>query len=160
MLCCIKDDLCVARNMGVLDANIDLVKRGSNIALWWYMLLWAREQGAKKFNLGSSRAVTKDGVFNFKRQWGSRVAIRKNIHTVWSFYAQKLPEKLREHLNTLGIITTLDGKCYELMLIDPEKSFSTANLTSELKHAAANGLAGLVIISEKGDMEVISQHSN
>jgi hypothetical protein len=54
----------------------------------------------------------------------------------------------------------VDGKCYELIMSDPKKSSSTADFTGELKHAAARGLAGLVVISEKGEMQVISQPSS
>ncbi len=109
------------------------------------------------FDFGSCRAQTSNGVFNFKRQWGTRVYLNKNIHTQWSFYAQVLPDKLRKHLNALGIITIVDGKCYELIMIDPKESSSTADFTRELKHAATHGLAGLVVISEKGKMQVVSQ---
>jgi len=160
MLCHMEDDICRALQMGVLDANFELVKRGINVALWWYMLLWARDQGAKKFDFGSSRAQISDGVFNFKRQWGTRVKLHNGIHTQWSFYAKVLPDKLREYLNELEFITSLDGMCYELMLIDPKEPSGKVDLSTDLQHAAANGLAGLVVISEKGEKQVISQTSN
>jgi hypothetical protein len=160
MLCHLEDDLCVAQQMGVLDGDFDLVKRGINVALWWFMLHWARDQGSQRYDFGSSRAQTSNGVFNFKRQWGTHVYVNKSMHTLWSFYAQVLPEQLREHLNELGFITLVDGKCYELIMSDPKKSSSTADFTGELKHAAARGLAGLVVISEKGEMQVISQPSS
>jgi hypothetical protein len=160
MVCILAGEMCVALQMGVLDGEFDLVKRGINVALWWFMFHWARDQGAQRFDFGGSRAQTSNGVFNFKRQWGTRVYLNKNIHTLWSFYAQVLPDKLCKHLNALGIITIVDGKCYRVIMIGPKESSSTADFTRELKHAATRGLAGLVVISEKGKMQVISQSSS
>jgi hypothetical protein len=82
------------------------------------------------------------------------------MHTVWSFYAQELPDKLREHLNALGIITNVDGKYYELILIGPTESSSTADFMRELKHATKCGLAGLAVFSEEGKVQVVSQSSS
>jgi hypothetical protein len=45
-------------------------------------------------------------------------------------------------------------------MIGPKESSSTADFTRELKHADKCGLAGLVVISEKGKMQVISQSSS
>jgi hypothetical protein len=160
VLCLLDGDTCFARQMGVLDGELDLVKRGVNVALYWFMFHWARDQGAQRFDFGSSRAQTSNGVFNFKRQWGTRVYLHKNIHTLWSFYAQVLPDKLRKHLNALGIITIVDGKLYRVIMIGPKESSSTADFTRELKHAATQGLVGLMVISEKGKMQVISQSSS
>jgi hypothetical protein len=153
-------EMCVGHLMGVLDGDFDLVKRGVNVALYWFVLHWAREQGAQCVDFGGSRAQTSNGGFKFKRQWGTHVSLNKGRHTVWSFYAQVLPEKLRDHLNELGIITNVNGKCYELMMIDPKELSSTADFTRELKHAAACGLAGLVVIPEEGKMQVISLSSS
>lgn len=149
-------DMFVAQHVGVLDGEYDLVKRGANIALSWFELNWARAQGAHQYNFGGSRAQTSDGIFTFKRQWGTRVVPRKGIHTVWSFYTQTLPDNLREYLNALGIITSLNGKCYLLAMIDSEESPVSADYSPELKLAARNGLAGVVVINKKGDRQAIA----
>jgi hypothetical protein len=153
-------DLYVGQVMGVLDGDFDLVKRGVNLALYWYNIHWAHDQGARRYDFGSSRAQTSDGVFIFKKRWGTRVYLHPGIHTQWSFYAQTLPEKLREHLNALGIITNVDGKYYELILIGPTESSSTADFMRELKHATKCGLAGLAVFSEEGKVQVVSQSSS
>ncbi|GAG94761.1 unnamed protein product, partial [marine sediment metagenome] len=150
-------DTCVARHMGVLDGEFDLVKRGVIVALYWFMLHWAHDQGAKRLDFGSSRAQTSNGVFQFKRQMGTRVVPHKYIYTQWSFYAHLLPNNLRDHLNTMGMITTVDNKCYKVRLINPKDSTTTADFTREMKHATACGLTGLVVFSERGKMQVISQ---
>ena len=112
----LEGDMCVGQVMGVLDGDYNLVKRGVNVAVYWFVLHWAHDQGAQRFDFGTSRAQTSNGVFNFKRQWGTRVYLYKGLHTQWSFYAQTLPDKLRNHLNALEIITIVDGKCYELIM--------------------------------------------
>jgi len=156
MICELDGDLCVAKEMGVLDADFDLVKRGVNVALWWYMLLWARDQGAKNFNFGSSRALISDGVFNFKRQWGTRVILHKGIHSQWSFYAQRFPENLPEYLNELGLITSLDGKCYRLILNGYNNTSRSIDFSHEATNAMKCGLEGLAIFTNKGTVQIIS----
>lgn len=157
MLCLLEGDMCHALQMGVLDGEFDLVKRGVNVALWWFMLLWARDQGAQKFDFGISWAQTSNGVFNFKRQWGTRVYLNQLVSTRLSFYAQVLPDKLRAHLNTLGNITIVDGKFYQLILLNPKETSTTTDYTRELKHAESCGLAGLVLISDNSKLQVISK---
>lgn len=156
MICELHGELCVAKEMGVLDANFELVKSGVNVALWWFMLLWARDQGAKNFDFGSSRAVISNGVFNFKRQWGTRVILHKGIHSHWSFYAQQLPENLREHLNELGFITSLDGKCYKLILNGYNHAYSPIDISREAAYAAKCGLDGLAIYANKDSVRITS----
>lgn len=155
MVCVLEGDTCVAYQMGVLDGDFDLVKRGINVALWWFMLLWARDQGARRFDFGGSRAHTSNGVYNFKRQWGTRACIQEDRHTVWSFYAERLPEKLINQLNSLGIIAIEDGKFYRVQVKDPKELSRTANFNRELKQAAACGLSGLVVLSDDGEKQVI-----
>ena len=155
MICQLKGEICVARIMGVLEGEFDFVRRGTNVALWWFMLLWARKQGAHQFDFGGSRAYTSDGVFNFKRQWGTRVIPYKGIYAHWSFYTQKLPENFQEYLNKLGLITSLDGKFYRVILDGPLEFSSTMDIPREISLADKCGLEGLAVLSVQGKLQII-----
>ena len=149
-------DLYVGQIMGILDGEIDLVKRGVILALYWYSLHWAHDQGARRFDFGGSRALMSNGVFIFKQRWGTRVYLHKSMHTLWSFYAQVLPHKLHRHLNELGLITSLDGKCYRLILDGPPEYSSSIDMQREIILADKCGLEGLALISNKGAVRTIS----
>ena len=155
MVCVFKDDTCVACQMGVLDGEFKRVQRGVNVALWWSMLDWARSQGASRFDLGGSRAQISNGGFNFKRQWGTRVCKQEDLHTHWSFYGTNLPTKLTEHLNSLGIITHFNGDFFRVIINNPADPADIGDLSREKKQAAACGLSGLMLFSNRGDRKII-----
>jgi len=158
MLCLMVGDTCYAQQMGVLDGDFRLVKRGVNVAIWWFMLLWSREQGAKRFDVGGSRAQLSNGVFNFKRQWGTRVEfLNTQMHSEWSFYAQSLPENTIRHINALDIITIVNGQCYLLRICNSSSELDTIDFTKDLKHNISCGLSGILLISPNGEQRIITQ---
>lgn len=154
MMCQIKGDLCEAGSMGVQDGQFDLVKQGSNFALWWFMLDWARQQGAARFDFGPSRPVASDGVFNFKRQWGTRV-YSDFTREQWSFYGLNLPFELRQHLNQAGFISMMDNKGYRVVLSNPGSPSGGEDFTTLLKEANSCGLAGIYLINDVGKPRMI-----
>jgi len=157
MMCRIVDDTCYANQMGVLDGDFNLVKRGINVALWWFMLLWSRQQGAKCYDFGCSRPHTSYGVFNFKRQWGTRVEfLNISMHSQWSFYAKTLPAKLIDNINKLGIITFVEGQCYQLIICSQSGS-KIEEFSKELKHAIECGMSGVLVISSNGESRIITE---
>jgi hypothetical protein len=154
MLCFRQKDTWRACEMGVLKGNFDVVKKGSNVALWWFMLDWARRQKARRFDFGSSRAQTANGPFKFKRQWGTRVYSRGH-YTPWTFLGREVPAQLREHINAQGFITEVDGRCYRVLLLNPAETPEAVDLSGHLREAASCGLAGIVAFFGERRLSVI-----
>jgi len=141
---------------GVLDGDYDIVKRGVQLRLDWAFIQWAHKQGARRIDFGSTRALTSDGVFEYKRQMGrSRVILQRFIYDLWSFYADRLPDELLEHLNSLGLITVVGDEYYRVLLLNPGESFRPGKFTREIKDAAACGLNGVAINSDSGKLQII-----
>jgi hypothetical protein len=157
MICYLDNGGCDAHEMGVMDGRFELVKQGSNVALWWFMLDWARGQGSKWFNFGNSRAHTSDGPFNFKRQWGTRVQTDKHKFIQWGFYCENLPALLRKRLNEQGWISEISGGHYQVYLREPGETAHAAYVDSLLEEAARSGLDGVVLISASGERQIISR---
>jgi hypothetical protein len=154
MMCVIDGDLCRAGQMGVLDGDFGLVKQGVNVALWWYMLDWARAQGVKRYDFGASRPSTANGVFNFKRQWGTHVYVHEATYTRWTFIAQQPVAPLRQHLSTLGWVTQQDGGCYQVVLDDPDQPLDAGELARRSEEACKSGLAGVLLITPDGERRI------
>jgi hypothetical protein len=148
-------DQIMALEMGVLDGLYERVKQGSNAALWWFELLWAHKLGARVFVLGTSFALTSNGPFNFKRQWGTRVARVPYNHDNWSFFGKDLSSQLREYLSELGLITEVDGKYYQVLLHIPSGPDSEAKLANQLFHLSRCGIVGMMLISAEGEKQLI-----
>lgn len=59
--------------LGVKDGNFDYVKDGAIGALFYFPLIYSKENGYKKVNFGLTRAFLKDGVFEFKKKRGMQI---------------------------------------------------------------------------------------
>jgi hypothetical protein len=148
-------DLCKAEQLGVLDGRYDLVKDGVNVALWWFVLLWARGQGARRYDLGSSLPYLANGVFTFKRQWGARVFANHDNHVGWHFFGKNLPSRLCDFLNHQGLITEVKGKMYQVVL-DPDEPADRERLEARMKVLTRMGLAGMAAVDTGGGMRLIA----
>jgi hypothetical protein len=158
-VCQVYGDNCRGFHMGVLDGRYDLVKQGTNVALWWYSLLWGREHGARRLVLGSTLSLTTDGVFIFKRNWGAKIEKEPENHIQWSFFGKDLPTNLRDHLNGLGFITEMAGKYYQVLLNDISTPLDESKLAKQIQGLDRSGIAGIVVMSPGGDRNIILSHA-
>lgn len=145
MISIVEGQTCMAFQMGVHKDHFDQVAEGCNVALWWFMMDWARSQNLSYFDFGESRPMTGNGVFNFKRQWGAKVVIDVDPETRWVFASNKLVAPLREYLNECGFISEIDRHLYQVILSD--NSDAQVNHTQLQAHAAEFGLDGVVLIA-------------
>jgi hypothetical protein len=143
-----------AEQLGVLDGRYDLVKDGANVALWWFALVWGRDQGATRYDLGSSLPYTANGVFTFKRQWSSCVTRNDYTHARWNFFGKMPTPELREFLNHLGLISEIGGKLYQVV-VDPPAQDGPDWLEKKLETLAEIGLAGIAAITSGGAQRLI-----
>jgi hypothetical protein len=60
--------------LGIKDGNFDYVKDGAIGALFYFPIIYAKEQGYKRVNFGLSRPFLRNGVFEFKRRRGMHLA--------------------------------------------------------------------------------------
>jgi hypothetical protein len=146
-LCYMADDICYIIEMGVLEAAPRLLKSEINTIVVWHAITWGREQGAKQFDLGGSRAWCSNGAFTSKRRWRAKVVRRKRIYRTWTFLTQNPSLSLREYVNELGFISEINGKFYEVLLSFDSASTGERDVNKELSAINSLGLDGLVIIS-------------
>jgi hypothetical protein len=57
----------------VLNGDIDYVKKGAYMAIYYYTIEYLRKKNHKKFSLGSTRPFINDGILNFKLDWGANI---------------------------------------------------------------------------------------
>ncbi len=151
------EDTCVSEMMGVWDGRYDLVKEGANVALWWYALLWGREKGARRYDLSTSLPYTADGVFTFKRQWGSRV-VPSGEHLIWTFFWEHLTPEICARLNRQGVIVTHAGKLFKLWLGSNAPAEKEV-LAKKMDSLTRIGLSGYALINPDGRTELLDPGS-
>jgi hypothetical protein len=113
------------------------------------MIQWMHQQGAHSLHVGGTKAWRSDGVFHFKRLWGSKVTtLYSFIRSEWTFLLERPSPGLCDHLNQLGIITEKSGEFYSVLLENSSPSFDGAARQKAVQEAQHDGLAGICILSD------------
>ncbi len=136
----------VATLAGVRKEFTHLARQGLTIAMYWFNICRAWQLGVSQLDLGRTRPRLGDGVFAFKRQWGSRVAPVDNIHVSWRFLAQHLNNDLCYHLNQQGFLALEDGRFWRVAVETDEIRLTEMERRRWERQAHHAGLAGLLVI--------------
>jgi hypothetical protein len=131
----------------VREGYFDLVKKELMLAIYWSTVEWAWERELKLVDWNRSRSWQADGVFRFKRYWGTRVVTDSQTHDRWSFLADCPSGALREHLNRTGFITEVNGGNYGVLVLDEDDLSADIDLERQRRSAHRDGLAGLLLVS-------------
>lgn len=60
--------------IGIKNGNFELLKEGAMHAIWYFFFQYFREKGAKRVSLGYTRSFFDDGVLQYKKKWGMKIA--------------------------------------------------------------------------------------
>lgn len=70
-LCAIEGDALIFYRTGVLEGDYELVKKGAQAAIYYFMLQYAKEQKLARVNFLMSHAFVYNGVYKHKAGWGA-----------------------------------------------------------------------------------------
>jgi hypothetical protein len=115
---------------------------GGDTYSWWANLLWARQQGATRFNMGGSRPLRSNGSFAYKRKWGGRVVRRQRPYGHWLFQSRGMGPGLRRQINTLGVIAERGDAFLSVWLAGDD----APDLRTLQRSAHEDGLDGLLVV--------------
>lgn len=73
-LCAIEGDALVFYRTGVLEGDYELVKKGAQAAIYYFMLQYAKEQKLACVNFLMSHAFVHNGVYKHKAGWGAKTS--------------------------------------------------------------------------------------
>lgn len=109
---CFRGRTCFLGDEGVAeDAGPEVLPLNVQTALKWFAVKRAKDLGMHQLMMGGSLARYSDPVFTSKRWWGASVVSRqRSADPEWTFLARTMPEPLAAHLNSLGLISFVDGK--------------------------------------------------
>lgn len=140
-------ETCFFLAIGVKDGDFKLVEEGAIAALYYFVILWAREQGYRRVDFGRSRAFLDDGVFRYKRKWGAKVVRDWWIHTEIGVRVIHWTPEICEFLAKHPFICSEHGQLKGAVLVDHALPVSRTELDQiEMKYGTP-GLAGLVLQS-------------
>lgn len=139
-------DTCRLGEMGVYEENSHLINRGAIVALYWFMIDWARRHGLRRLDFGGSRARLADGAFDFKRQWGTHLEATLTTHISWLFIGEVIAPDLCRFLNAQGFLGQLDGKWWTIMFETPEVHLAKEEVERTSRMARKAGATGVQIL--------------
>jgi len=127
--------------------------------IYWYTILWAHNQRARKVDLGGSLGVCSNGIFRNKRRWETKVHRFEYIYYLWQIYLCNTEPKTLEALNMIGFITEDKGSYYRVVLQEGNSTYSENQLMMFLETAQRDGLKGVVLTGSvsKKVIEAVSQ---
>lgn len=147
VLCRAVRDVCQVGPLGVREGCFNLVQKELMLAIYWSTVEWAWERKLKIVDWNYSRGWQSDGVFRFKRYWGTRIVSDKQTHDTWSFFTNHPSPALLEQLNRVGFITELDGQHYGILVLDEGRLPVDLDLDRLQRVARRDGLVDLLLVS-------------
>lgn len=100
----------LANILGIHEDHFDLLNEGLSTALYWFTMVWAKENNLTHVDFGWTQARMFHGVFWHKLLWGFEAWPNLgDDHTLWMFAAQDMPAKLGQFLNKAGFIAEIEG---------------------------------------------------
>ena len=73
-LCAVEGDTLVFYRTGVLEGDHELVRKGAQAAIYYFMLSYAKEQKLRSVNFLMSHAFVNNGVYKHKAGWGAKAS--------------------------------------------------------------------------------------
>ena len=146
-VCFMADEVCYIVVIGVLVEDKTSFQKGVNAYVFWCVMEWGKEQGAKHCDLGVTVGWRSDNVFQWKTRWKSKV-IRKNYpYQTYKFSANRISPVLREKINTIGFICESREGFYSLILDNSNTPLTESDLAETIKRTQKEGLCGVCVIA-------------
>jgi len=141
-----KKQTCFGLEAGILDGDEELIRKEVYTFNLWSVLEWVSHLSVTRLNMGAASAWRSNGVFAFKKYWGTRV---RRFRTITSnlFYLMENPSgKFLEQINKKGIITENRGRFYSVIFTH-RPIHDDSWLEEELHRAIEDGLSGMVVVT-------------
>ena len=140
--------------MGILP-DPELIIKNVGSALVYYSIIWAKENGFSKMEWGATPPFFNNGIFKFKKKWGSK--IKKSIY-IPRIYGIKLISKKKQLLDFVTdnpIVYLEDNKFKGLVFL--KDTITCEQVEQILKHYFITGMTQLsIVFISKLDENVIS----
>lgn len=89
----VKGDEVFPRYNGVSNGDLELIRKGAESAVYCFLIDWAKKNRFNTIDLGNCRPFKNDGVFRYKKKWGSMMRWRTGIDMYDMFGLKVVKEK-------------------------------------------------------------------
>ena len=148
-LCIVRNSTLIFRRTGVLEGNEDYIKKGAQLALYHFNILYAHEHGLQRVDTMKSRPFFTDGVYRTKREWGATVYPDDGSLNWVYYFNPRFSEKMvscLENIPTIG--WTKEGLKGIVGLNADVESMDAVN-KDLMRKFYAPGLEGLLLLTPR-----------
>jgi len=102
--------------MGISEDKFPLLKQGLGAAIYYFSILWAKENGAKLIDFGGTKSFLNDGAFRYKKKWGCEIkrSDKLNFYNIFSLKVCSKRRGIRIFLINNPFICTKNNKFHEM----------------------------------------------
>jgi len=145
-LCLMDDAVLTYRRMGVLDADDAHIRKGAQMAVYYFSLQLALERGLRAFDLMKSRALLEDGVYEHKRKWGATTLPDPESESWVHFVCPRPGERVARVFARHPVIVHAGAGLRGLVGVDPGVALTPEVKAELLERYDAPGLDGLIVL--------------
>jgi hypothetical protein len=143
-------DTVFAPYSGITEGKMEYLKTGALTALYYFTIVSAKEMGCKWLDFGHCRSFLKDGVFNYKKQWGMMIRMSTRLSTILGMRVCNFSQAVRNFLEKNPFIFVDQEKLKGMILIEQNHPLTLEEAQSLVKAYSITGLDCLVVLSVQG----------
>jgi len=140
-------------SMGLLNSDVRLLTKCAISALYYFHIIFAKNNNIKSLNYGDTRPFLNDGGFQFKRKWGMNLVLSKFEHGVFGFQICKYNDASKSFLMNNPFIIINKNQLRGLVYNHKTTPTTSSEIRQYIKSYYTPGLSEFFIISPNGFTE-------
>jgi hypothetical protein len=133
--------------LGIMGGRPQLRRSGVIAALCWFSILFGKENGFKTLDMGVSRPFLNDGLYRFKRKWGTTVKKDGGPDQEIGFAFASLTSSVEAFLSDNPIVFDHRGSLWGLVSPREDGAGDKARLAGLRRQHSSPGLRGLIALT-------------
>lgn len=145
-LCTMRQKMVSLAETGVIDGDFQLTREGAVASIYYFLVQWAHQQGLHSVSFGGCWPFLNDGIFQFKRKWGTtvRVSPRENKR-IWIKVHRDTPAVRQFLRENPCVLLGKEGELQGLMVTDNGNEVTPEERAAWEKRYETPGLSGFII---------------
>ena len=156
----ISREIMFAYSLGITEGSIEYLRAGALTALYYFVILWAKERGYKWLDFGECRSFLNDGVLNYKKSWGMEMKISRRLMNIFGMKICNFHSGVRNFLENKPFIFMDQEKLKGLILVGQNHPPTVEEVQSLVKTYSISGLDSLAILSDQGFTQQAEEFAN
>ncbi len=147
LLCTVRERVLVAYKLGVLDGVGENIKSGAQMALYYFQILYAKEQHFHKVDLLKIPSLIDNGIYRTKREWGAAVYPDDGAASWVYFFMPHHPERAAGFFENTPMIISTDSGLKGITGVSDDFELSPDTRKKLIRQFYSPGLEGLLVLT-------------